>query len=190
MYSTYLGGTGLDAGNAIAVDAAGAAYIAGQTYSSDLPVVNALQAASGGDYDAFVARLSAAGDAVLFLSYLGGNGSDTATSIALDSSANVYLAGWTLSTNFPVVNGYQSVNAGNLRRVRGQARERGSGAAGRSRSDARFRQRQFPDFRLSVLRFAGRRAPDQRFRPVQLQPQHGRRPAPSLTTGPPTPCRC
>ena len=112
VYSTYLGGTGLDAGNAIAVDAAGAAYIAGQTYSSDLPVVNALQAASGGGYDAFVARLSAAGDAVLFLSYLGGNGSDTATSIALDSSSNIYLAGWTLSTNFPVVNGYQSVNAG------------------------------------------------------------------------------
>ena len=112
VYSTYLGGTGLEAGNAIAVDASGAAYIAGQTYSSDLPVVNALQPASGGGYDAFIARLSAGGDAVLFLSYLGGSGSDTAASVALDSSSNVYLAGWTLSTNFPVVNGFQSVNAG------------------------------------------------------------------------------
>ena len=112
VYSTYLGGTGLEAGNAIAVDASGAAYIAGQTYSSDLPVVNALQPASGGGYDAFVARLSAGGDALLFLSYLGGSGSDTAASVALDSSSNVYLAGWTLSTNFPVVNGFQSVNAG------------------------------------------------------------------------------
>jgi Beta-propeller repeat len=112
VYSTYLGGTSLEAGNAIAVDAAGMAYIAGQTYSSDLPVVNAFQSASGGGYDAFVARLAATGDSVLFLSYLGGNGSDTATSIALDSSSNIYLAGWTLSTNFPAVNGYQSVNAG------------------------------------------------------------------------------
>jgi hypothetical protein len=47
------------------------------------------------------------------LSYLGGNGSDAATSIALDSTGAIYLAGWTLSTNFPVVNGYQATNAGN-----------------------------------------------------------------------------
>jgi hypothetical protein len=112
VYSTYLGGTGGDTANAIAVDTAGVAYIAGQTYSTDLPVVNAFQAASGGAYDAFIAKLAATGDSLQGLSYLGGNGSDTATSIALDSSANIYLAGWTLSTNFPVLNGYQSVNAG------------------------------------------------------------------------------
>ena len=111
-YSTYLGGTGVDTANAVAVDSSGAAYIAGQTYSTDLPVVNAFQPVSGGGYDAFVAKLASTGDSVLLLSYLGGGGSDTATSIALDSSANIYVAGWTLSTNFPVVNGYQSVNAG------------------------------------------------------------------------------
>jgi hypothetical protein len=71
-----------------------------------------MQSASGGGYDAFVAKLSATGDSLLLLSYLGGNGSDTATSIALDSSGGIYMAGWTLSTNFPVLNGYQSVNAG------------------------------------------------------------------------------
>ena len=112
VYSTYLGGTGLEAGNAIAVDSSGAAYIAGQTYSTDLPVVNAFQPVSGGGYDAFVAKLSAGGDSLLLLSYLGGNGSDTASSVALDGAGGVYLAGWTLSTNFPVSNGYQSVNAG------------------------------------------------------------------------------
>jgi hypothetical protein len=112
VYSTYLGGSGLESGNAIAVDASGNAYIAGQTFSSDLPVVNAFQASSGGDYDAFVAKLSATGDAISAMSYLGGAGSDTATSVAVDTAGNVYLAGWTLSTNFPVVNGYQSVNAG------------------------------------------------------------------------------
>jgi hypothetical protein len=111
-YSTYLGGTGADAANAIAVDAGGSAYIVGQTFSSDLAVVNAYQATYGGDYDAFVAKVST-GDALLSLSYLGGGGSDTATAVALDASANIYIAGWTLSANFPVLNGYQSSNAGN-----------------------------------------------------------------------------
>src|SRR4029079_2989816 len=46
-------------------------------------------------------------------SYLGGNGSDTATSVQVDSSGGVYVAGWTLSTNFPVAQAFQSTNAGN-----------------------------------------------------------------------------
>jgi len=114
VYSTYLGGSGMDAANAIGVDATGAAYLVGYTFSSDLPVTsNALQPAYGGDYDAFVARLNPAGNVLLYLSYLGGNASDTATSIALDASGNAYVAGWTLSTNFPLQNAYQSVNGGN-----------------------------------------------------------------------------
>ena len=112
-YSTFLGGTGADTANAITVDAAGNAYIAGQTYSTDLSTVNAFQSTNGGSYDAFLAKLNPAGDTVLSLSYLGGSGADTATSIALDADGSIYLAGWTLSTNFPVVNGYQSTNAGN-----------------------------------------------------------------------------
>ena len=113
VYSTYLGGAGVEAGNAIAVDAAGNAYIAGQTFSSDLPVVNATQGTSGGDYDAFWAKLNATGNALLALSYLGGSGADTATAVRLDGTGNLYVAGWTLSPNFPVLNGYQSSNAGN-----------------------------------------------------------------------------
>ena len=111
-YSTYLGGTGMDTANAIAVDAGGNAYVVGQTFSSDLPVTGAFQAAYGGDYDAFAARLSPLG-ALVWLSYLGGSGSDTATAVALDPAVNVYIAGWTLSPNFPVLNAYQSTNAGN-----------------------------------------------------------------------------
>ena len=113
VYSTYLGGSGVDVGNAIAVDAGGAAYIAGYTISTDLPVANALQSVNAGDYDAFLARLSPAGDAVQYLTYLGGSGSDSATAVALDPSANVYVAGFTLSTNFPLHNAYQTTNGGN-----------------------------------------------------------------------------
>jgi hypothetical protein len=112
-YSTYLGGTGVDVANAIAVDAGGSAYVVGQTFSNDLPVVNAYQASIGGDYDAFFAKLSPTGDSLLSLSYLGGAGADTATAVALDPTGSVYIAGWTLSANFPVLNGYQSFNAGN-----------------------------------------------------------------------------
>ena len=114
IYSTYLGGSGMDAANAIAIDSTGGAYLAGYTISTDLPVSgNALQATSGGDYDAFIARLNPAGNSLLYLSYLGGSASDTATGITLDSAGNAYVAGWTLSPNFPLANAYQSVNGGN-----------------------------------------------------------------------------
>ena len=111
VYSTYLGGSGVDFANAIAVDSSGAAYVAGYTYSTDLPVANALQSSNAGDCDAFLGRVSAAGT-LDYLTYLGGNGSDTATAVALESG-NVYVAGWTLSTNFPLRNPYQSVDADN-----------------------------------------------------------------------------
>ena len=98
----------MDVANAIAVDSSGAAYVAGYTYSTDLPVVDAIQAANAGDCDAFLARLSAGGTTLEYLTYLGGNASDTAAAVAV-SAQNVYVAGWTLSTNFPLRNPYQSV---------------------------------------------------------------------------------
>ncbi len=113
VYSTYLGGSSVDVGSAIAVDGAGAAYVAGYTISSDLPVTNAFQNVNAGGYDGFLARLSPAGDVLQFLTYLGGNGSDAVTAVALDPSWNVYLAGYTLSTNFPLRNAFQTSNAGN-----------------------------------------------------------------------------
>ncbi len=110
--STYLGGGGADTANAIVVDGAGNPYIAGQTLSTDLPVPGAFQATNGGQYDAFIAKFAAGGDTLTALSYLGGNGSDTATAIGLDGAGNVYVAGWTQSVNFPVISGFQSINAG------------------------------------------------------------------------------
>jgi Beta-propeller repeat len=112
-YSTYLGGSSAEEATGIAVDASGNAFVSGYTYSSDLPVTAAIQSTNAGEYDAFVAELNPSGSALLYSSYLGGNGSDAASSIALDLSGNVYVAGWTLSTNFPLLNPYQSQNAGN-----------------------------------------------------------------------------
>jgi hypothetical protein len=104
LFSTYMGGSGVEVGNAIAVDACGAAYVAGYTYSTDFPVTaGAVQAAIGGDCDAFLFKLSPMGDLLLYATYLGGSGADTASGVALDPSGNVYLSGWTLSSNFPGV---------------------------------------------------------------------------------------
>ncbi len=115
VYSTYLGGSGMDYGNALAVDAAGNAYVAGYTYSTDLPTINAVQPniSLAGDVDAFLAILNPAGNALLYLSYLGGPGSDTASALALDSAGGIYVAGWTLSTSFPLLHPLQTVNGGN-----------------------------------------------------------------------------
>lgn len=111
-YSTYLGGSGMDAANAIAVDSSGAAFVAGYTYSTDFPVVNAVQAANGGDCDAFLGKIGGGTPTLLFLTYLGGSGADTATALTTDPTGAVYLAGWTLSANFPLLSPYQSVVVG------------------------------------------------------------------------------
>lgn len=103
IYSTYLGGTGSDSGEDVAVDASGRAYLTGSTRSADFPVVNAVQPTfAGGGFDAFVAKLNAAGDALVFSTYLGGGRSDRSVSIALDGNANAYVAGSTGSADFPI----------------------------------------------------------------------------------------
>jgi hypothetical protein len=104
LFSTFMGGSGVDVGNAIALDASGSVYVVGYTYSTDFPVTTgALQTALGGACDAFLFKLSPTGDTLLYATYLGGSGTDTASGIAIDPSGNVYFGGWTLSPNFPVV---------------------------------------------------------------------------------------
>jgi len=104
LFSTYMGGSGVDVGNAIAVDGSGSVYVVGYTYSTDFPVTaGAIQTANAGQCDAFLFKLSPTGDTLLYATYLGGSGQDTASGIAVDSSGNVYFGGWTLSSNFPGV---------------------------------------------------------------------------------------
>jgi Beta-propeller repeat len=103
-YSTYLGGSSFDVATAVAVDATGRAYVAGYAASTDFPTATPLQSSNGGGYDAFLVRLSTAGNVLDTATYLGGAGSDSASGIALDAGGNVYVVGQTLSPNFPLVN--------------------------------------------------------------------------------------
>jgi hypothetical protein len=127
VYSTYLGGSPLgsplptggdDRARAIAVDSSGSAYVTGQTNSKDFPTVNAYQSVRMGPpddnaaYDVFVTKLSPGGSALVYSTYLGGNGGDFGFGIAADSAGSAYVTGWTGSTDFPIANAYQSAFGG------------------------------------------------------------------------------
>jgi hypothetical protein len=110
-YSTYLGGSGFDYGNAIAVDSLGSAYVVGATTSADFPVLNPLQATFAGVRDLFVAKISSAG-ALTYATYLGGSMWEDGGAIAVDASGQAHVAGYTLSGNFPTARAYQPVFGG------------------------------------------------------------------------------
>jgi hypothetical protein len=109
VYSTYLGGRGLDSARATAIDASGNVYVVGSTNSSDFPTFNAVQVAVGGDAhksSIFVTKVDTAGQLV-YSTYLGGSGSgdDTGYGIAVDAVGNAYITGVTGSPNFPATRG-------------------------------------------------------------------------------------
>ncbi len=113
VYSTYLGGSGVDWANGIAVDEAGSAYVTGVTSSSNFPTKNPFQGTfGGGTFDAFVTKLAAAGNSLVYSTYLGGSGIDFGAGIAVDALGNAYLTGSTSSTNFPAVNSFQPTSGG------------------------------------------------------------------------------
>lgn len=108
VYSTFLGGTGDEAGFGVGVDFHGNAYVGGQTTSTDFPTSNAFQPANAGGFDIFVTELNPAGDALVFSTYLGGTGDDIVNGVALDvQRRNVYVQGYTTSSDFPTVNAAQ-----------------------------------------------------------------------------------
>ena len=107
-YSTYLGGNGGDYGQGIAVDSSGAAYVAGYTDSTNFPLNSPIQSVFKGGYDAFVAKVSPAGNSLVYSTYLGGSQEDQALAIAVDSSGSAYVTGPTGSPDFPTASAYQS----------------------------------------------------------------------------------
>lgn len=104
VYSTYLGGSGDEAGNGIAVDSAGSAYVTGQTSSVDFPTTpgTAFQTALNGPTDAFLAKLDPMGATLAYSTYLGGSDMDSGNSIVVASGGVAYLTGLTTSVDFPL----------------------------------------------------------------------------------------
>jgi hypothetical protein len=111
VYSSYLGGSGQDVGNGIAVDASGNALVTGFT-GGGIPLANALQSSyGGGSSDAFVAKLNPQGTALIYSTYLGGTGTDNGRGIAVDSIGNAYVIGST-DGGFPLANAFQPTFGG------------------------------------------------------------------------------
>ncbi len=106
-YSTFLGGNGDDTQWGIAVDPHGNSYVAGQTDSPNFPATPGSYDTTfnGGTEDAFVAKLNPLGTALVYATYMGGDGWDSGQDVATDAAGNAYVFGYTLSTSFPVTPG-------------------------------------------------------------------------------------
>jgi Dockerin type I domain/Beta-propeller repeat len=112
IYSTYLGGSGVEAGWGIAVDTSGCAYVTGRTSSTDFPTEGPYQAThQGANYDVFITKLSSVGNSLIYSTYLGGSSSDRGADIAVDAFGCAYVTGGTWSDDFPIVNQYQTYHS-------------------------------------------------------------------------------
>jgi hypothetical protein len=113
-YSAYLGGANYDSGWGIAVDRSRAAYVAGRTSSRGFPTRGGPDLTHNGAYDAFVAKVNAAGTALVYASYLGGGKDDAGFEIAVDRSGDAYVVGYARSPNFPAIGGPDLTQSGSL----------------------------------------------------------------------------
>jgi hypothetical protein len=116
LYATYLGGQSNDSFASVALDPTGAATVAGETFSTNFPTTSGAYATSkNGSSDAFVARVSAAGDALVYATYLGGAGEERAYSVAVDAAGAATVVGRNWSTDFPTTAGaYDTTFNGHL----------------------------------------------------------------------------
>ena len=111
-YATYLGGSLEERIHGVAIDSSGSIIVAGETYSADFPTANAIQPQIHNLGDAFVAKLTPAGDALVYATYLGGSHQDSAVAVDVDGSGATYVTGSTFSWDFPTLNGFQTANSG------------------------------------------------------------------------------
>jgi hypothetical protein len=106
IYCTYLGGTALDEVGDIAIDSSGNAYITGNTYSSNYPTTpGAYSTTKNTSGEGFITKINSNGNAMVYSTFLGGDGSDFGRSISVDSNGFAYITGYTSSTNFPTTSG-------------------------------------------------------------------------------------
>ena len=120
VYSSFLGGSSLEQGLAIAVDSQGSAYLTGRTSSTDFPLADAFQGVKAFANDAYIVKLNPSGTAVVYSTYLGGNSSETGYAIAVDGQGNAFIGGSTDSDNFPYHAGSLTEFEAHLaRRIRG-----------------------------------------------------------------------
>jgi hypothetical protein len=110
VYSTFLGGNKTQGIQWLAIDGSDNVYVTGYTRSPDYPVTN--RSKIHGPSDAFVTELAANGQSLLFSTFLGGNDRDNSWGVAVDSNGNIDVSGYTVSTNFPLQNPYQSTFGG------------------------------------------------------------------------------
>lgn len=106
LFSTFLGGSDIELGNAVALDDSGAVVVTGTTYSNDFPTTTgAYDTTLDGDRDAFVAKLSADASTLIYGTYLGGTDRDYGHDLGADASGAVVVAGETDSNDFPTTTG-------------------------------------------------------------------------------------
>jgi len=107
VYSTLWGGTGDDLARGIVVDELGSAYLTGYTTSTTFPTRNRLRA-SGGGTECFVLKMHPEGNDALWGTFLGGSSTEQGFGIGIDAEKNVYVAGYTQSLNYPLVQPLQT----------------------------------------------------------------------------------
>ncbi len=119
IYADYIGGNSQDYGYALTLDSNNNLYVTGSTASSNFPMVNPYQGSYPGSFNAFLTKVSADGSSLLYSTYLGGNGSDQPSSMAIDNLGSIIVAGNTSSTNFPTANAYEATANANQGGVSG-----------------------------------------------------------------------
>jgi PKD repeat protein len=116
VYSTYLGGSGQEAGDSIVLDGNGSAYVVGNTWSNDFPVTNgSFRVNPSGSADSFVSKVDPNGTSLEASTYLGGQFFDEASGVALGSDGDVHVFGMTQSDDFPVTAGAFQTTHGSAR---------------------------------------------------------------------------
>ncbi len=112
-FNTIFGGSGIDSGNAVVVNNNGSIYVTGDTFSKDFPLKNAYNTISGETVNTFVAEFNPNGEMILD-TLIGGSLTDAGMGIGLDNASNVYIIGYTVSSNFPLKNAFQNSFPGGI----------------------------------------------------------------------------